>query len=117
MHIKRSGMRILAAYADNQIADPDNAGNDADRRTIALQHGALLDVDLDVAGKRPARVERAGKADPLKFVDQSDPIVIRARERKIEVIDSSKDAGGDKRRTKPGTLFVRPIDQLNRNVR
>ena len=45
--------------------DPDDPGHDADRDPRLLEHGALLDMQLDVAVQpvRPARLcELAGRA-------------------------------------------------------
>ncbi len=50
IHWSRTGVAGLAVETDPASLAPTNAAYDPNRCTLPLQHGALLDMQLDVAG-------------------------------------------------------------------
>ena len=59
-HRHRAGVAGLAGHRDAHAALPDDAGDDAERLVLRLQHRPLLDMDLDIAGDLRALVGSGG---------------------------------------------------------
>ena len=61
-------MRRLAAEGDLVALDAERAEDDAERQVERLEHGPLLDVELEVrgrAGELAVRVERRVEVDAV----------------------------------------------------
>lgn len=81
----RPGVVRVAGEPREQPLDPRDGGDHTDRRARRLQHGALLDVQLDVAVQR-SRCPRLGQgrgrveAERRHDVAEPPPLVVRAAE-------------------------------------
>ena len=117
VHRCRAGVRGLAAEGDLVALDAERAQDDAERQIERLEHGPLLDVELEVrgcAGKLAVRVERRVEVDTVvaERVRQRDPIRVLARPQLILVGHRAGRRGrAEERAAEPGAFLVGPVDE------
>ena len=88
-------MGSLAAPGDPVPLDAEGAENDAERQVHRLEHGPLLDVELEIGGRAlelgprfdravqvdAVRIQRLGKPDPVAVAQLPELVLVRHRAR------------------------------------
>ncbi len=105
----------VAPHGHLRPGDADDALDDADRDTGVLQHGTLLDVQLQIGGDGAGAIAAlALVADALQLVTEALAVAVGAAVDVVGGEAAGNGAGGEHGRLKANALFVRPVDQLQR---
>ncbi len=81
------GARVVGLARERELVprDPLDPGDDADRGALGLEHGTLLDVQLDEGVRRPGRArQRADVADAVELVAEHGAVDGHRVERHLE---------------------------------
>ena len=119
VHRSRAGVGRLAPEGDLVAFDPEGAEDDAERDVHRLEHGPLLDVELQVGGgvlELGARVQRRIELDALarEHVGERIAVGVAARAELVLVFHRSCGrARAEQAAAEPGSLLVCPVDEAN----
>ena len=109
----------LAAEGDLVAFDAEGAEDDSEWELHRLEHGPLLDVELEVggrAGELAVCVERRVEIDPVftERVGQRDPVGVGARPELVLVGHRpGRGRRAEERATEPGAFLVGPVDEAH----
>jgi hypothetical protein len=122
VHRRRARVRGLAGEREAMPLDAEGAGHGRDRHALPLQHGALLDVQLQVGNqpRAPARrVRRALELDAVLGEHVADPASVRVRERGDGGgIERARDGrAAEQAASEARALLVGEVDQRHRPSR
>ena len=111
-------MRRLAAPGDPVALDAERAEHRAERQVERLEHGPLLDVQLQVGGRvlqLRARVERRVEVDAVLAASRPAARRRRASLQRAQLVLVRHRAGGgrraEERAPEAGALLVGPVDE------
>ena len=117
VHRRRPGVRGLALPGDEVALDAERAQNDAERQVKRLEHGALLDVQLEVGGcvlELAPGLERAVEVDAVlgERVGQRHAVGVAPLAQLVLVGHrAGRRAGAEQRAAEAGALLVGPVDE------
>ena len=122
LHRRRAGVGRLAVEADHVALDADRPVDHRQRQAEVLEHGPLLDVELDVA--EDAVQARAGLAHPVQphavggqHLREGVALAVGQRARLVEVQRPGRGARAEHPVAEPRALLVGPVDELQRDRR
>jgi hypothetical protein len=109
----------LAAPRHARALDAEGAEDDAERQVERLEHGSLLDVQLEVGGgvlELPARLDRAVEVDAVlaQCVRQRDPVAVGQPPQLVLVGHrAGRRRRAEQRAAEARALLVGPVDQAH----
>ena len=117
VHRRRPGVRGLALPRDEVTLDAERPQDDAERKVQRLEHGALLDVQLEVGGRilelRP-RLERPVEIDAVlgERVRQRNAVGVTPLAKLVLVGHRARGgARAEQRAAEARALLVGPVDE------
>ena len=123
VHRRRAGVRGLPAPDHAVALDAEGAEHRAERKVERLEHRPLLDVQLEVGGRRlelSARLERAVEVDAVRGqrVGQRDPVTVDELAELVLVGHrAGRGARAEERAPEARAFLVGPVHQPDRDGR
>ncbi len=110
-------MRVRAREADAVALDAERAEHDAERLVLALEHRALLDVQLEVGDGALELARGVGCAVEVdavvgERVRQGHAVAIGQAAHRVRVERACRGARAEQAAPEPRPLLVGPVDEL-----